>query len=33
LKALSGGGMTCTELEFEKLIYEIKGLKENIGLR
>ena len=28
LKALSGGGMTCTELEFEKLIYEIKGLKE-----
>ncbi len=28
LKALSGGGKTCTELEFEKLIYEIKSLKE-----
>jgi len=28
LKALSGGGMTCTELEFEKLIYEVKSLKE-----
>ena len=28
LKALSGGGMTCTELEFEKLMYEIKNLKK-----
>ena len=28
LKALSGGGKTCTELEFEKLIYEVKSLKD-----
>ena len=28
LKALSGGGKTCTELEFEKLIYKIKSLKD-----
>ncbi len=28
LKALSGGGKTCTELEFEKLMHEIKSLKE-----
>ncbi len=28
LKALSGGGTTCTELEFEKLIYEVKSLKD-----
>ena len=27
LTALSGGGKTCTELEFEKLIYEIRSLK------
>ncbi len=28
LKALSGGGKTCTELEFEKLICEVKSLKD-----
>jgi len=28
LKALSGGGKTCTELEFEKLIYEVRSLKD-----
>ena len=33
LRSLSGGGKTCTELEFEKLMYEIKSLKEKYGFR